>query len=85
MSHKVQPGLVRITAIEIAVPAAADPALVADELSARLSEPGTDDPHSAIVDWRYIHPDWAEQVEAPVDVTEGAVFILPRTRVEVMP
>jgi hypothetical protein len=85
MAHKVQPGLVRIITIEIAMPAAADPALVADELSAHLSEHGADAPDSAIVDWRYIHPDWAEQVEAPVDVTEGEVFGLPRTCVAVTP
>jgi hypothetical protein len=84
MAHKVQPGLVRIIAIEIAVPATTDPAWVADEVSAHLSLNGTYAEDSAIVDWQYVHPSWVEQVVAPEGVAEGEVFILPRLAVPVM-
>ena len=81
MAHNVTPGPVRIIAIEIAVPAATDPDWVADEMSALLSLHGVYAEDSAIVDWQYVHPGWAEVVEAPEGVAEGEVFGLPRTRV----
>lgn len=71
--HKVQENQkVRIIPIEIAVPADADEAEVADEISALLSESGTANSESAILDWRRVDRERLVQVGA--DPEEGEVF-----------
>jgi hypothetical protein len=54
MSHNVKPNQrVRIIAVEIAISADEDPAIVADKMSALLTEFGTCCEDGIILDWRY--------------------------------
>lgn len=72
--HAVQPGQrVRILTIQLAVPDAADPNSVADELSEMLSENGICCENSAILDWRYL-TEYQPVVTASDDPEEGEVF-----------
>ena len=71
---------VRIVPIELAVPAAGDGGLLADEISSLLSAHGVDQDESQILDWRYTGQEF--EVQAGSDVEEGEVFTLPRKRVE---
>lgn len=75
MAHKVQShSRVLVLGLEVAVPAEAEEGQIYDEVSARLSESGVDDPHSLILDWRYTHQD--RVVQTAEEPEEGAVFYL---------
>ena len=72
--HAVQPGQrVRILTIQLAVPDAADPDSVADEVSELLSENGICCEASAILDWRYL-TEYQPVVTVGEDPEEGEVF-----------
>ncbi len=72
--HKVQPNQkVRLLAIEIAVPADAEPGLVYDEISALLSENGICNDDSHILDWHYLN-DYQPIVKAGAKVEEAEIF-----------
>ena len=72
--HAVKPNQhVRILTVQIAVAADADPDLVADEMSALLSENGICSETSHILDWRYL-TDYQPTVTAGDDPEEGEVF-----------
>lgn len=84
MAHKVCDGQqVRILTVQIAVPMDADLGEVADEISAHLSENGTCDPSSRILDWRYLDPVDGYGVVAPRDYEEGEIFSILSTRLQI--
>jgi hypothetical protein len=71
--HKVQPNQkVVILTVQIAVPADVSPSAVFDEISALLSEQGTEMAESAILDWTYSTPAYNTQAEAEPE--EGDIF-----------
>ncbi|MCL4296235.1 MAG: hypothetical protein KJ077_10925 [Anaerolineae bacterium] len=74
--HKVKPGQqVRILTLEVAVPADAEDGEVADQMSAYLSENGTDKPDSVILDWGYTDYE-GRIVTASDDPEEGEIFTI---------
>lgn len=71
--HKVQPNQqVMIFAVEIAVPADVTEGEIADEISALLTESGTANPGSNILDWRYLTEE--RFVSASSNPEEGEIF-----------
>lgn len=71
--HAVTPRQkVRVLTIQVAVDANVEEGMVADEMSALLSECGVATPDSAILDWRYAMP--SVEVVASDDPQESEVF-----------
>lgn len=70
--HKVENGQeLKVITLQVAVPADAEPGAVADEISALMSECGTCNPDSNILDWGYVGDVDGFDVKASDDYEEG--------------
>lgn len=80
MSHKVRPGQrCIIRTVELAFPADAPEGAIDDEISILLTEHGTCNPGSNVLDWRYINDDIIVKADATFEPVEGEIFTVKST------